>query len=140
MRTILRESLAPHSRPPPPKGPSCWARQLVTLAMCKLCDIACHLFVLQAMALNGSLQVGSALLMLGLTAWTRGWCCNKQQQEGNPDGERRTSELFGGAVLAAGIPEEEPPGTVPDLAVELALIQPGTVCAVRKRASLDDRS
>jgi hypothetical protein len=29
--------------------------------------------------------------------------------------------LVGGALLAAGIPEEEPPGTVPDLAVELSV-------------------
>jgi hypothetical protein len=89
--------------------------------------------MLQAMALNGSLQLASALLMLGLAAWSWCWCCNKQQPEAPDDvpwADRVGSELVGGAVMAAGIPEEEPPGTVPDLAVELAHSQ------LRKPASL----
>jgi hypothetical protein len=114
------------------------------------------LLLLQAMILNGSLQVASALLMLGLACWTRGWLCcgnsikrskqQQQQQREKPgcleagelaagdaaaDATRPGSQaLLGGAVLAACVPEEEPPGTVPDLAVELSAV------SLRRKAQL----
>lgn len=99
------------------------------------------------MILNGSLQVASALLMLGLACWSRGWLCcgslklrrssaQQQQQRDKPvcveEGERADGDtdtarlgsqaLLGGAVLAACLPEEELPGTVPGLAVELSAV------------------
>lgn len=112
------------------------------------------------MVLNGSLQVASALLMVGLAGWTRGWCRRKKHLSRNGRREAQTGNqhhqtpkdtiaeerhesvtLVGGALLAAGIPEEEPPGTVPDLAVELSQMSATMSLScdshVRKRASLD---
>lgn len=105
------------------------------------------------MVLNGSLQVASAMLMVGLAGWTRGWCRRNKhlprnscptgdhhdhaQQVGGDVEHEGPAALVGGALLAAGIPEEEPPGTVPDLTVELSHVSLRCDSRLRKRASLD---
>lgn len=87
---------------------------------------------MQAMALNGSLQFISSLLMVGLAAWHGGWWCfrgrSKQQQQQHPAGHEDAETmvvmpLVGGATaaMAAAMADEEPPGTIPDLAVELTV-------------------
>jgi hypothetical protein len=105
---------------------------------------------LQAMALNGSLQFISSLLMVGLAAWHGGWWCfrgrAKQQQAllreqqlpaGHEDAETMmVMPLVGGATaaMAAAMADEEPPGTIPDLAVELTV---PAVTHLHRRKSVD---
>lgn len=82
----------------------------------------------QAMALNGSLQFISSLMMVGLAAWTGGWWCFKSrkaqlQKEAAEAEAMVVMPLVGGATaaMAAALMDEEPPGTIPDLSVELTV-------------------
>lgn len=130
----------------PHTGPHVPSLDMLSNAMCA----AWMRHAVQAMVLNGGLQVASALLMVGLAGWMRGWCSRRgkgMQATPQPAYQSNSSELgallVGGALLASGIPEEEPPGTVPDLAVELSVahkVSPLSGGTLQRRKSGESQS
>jgi len=94
---------------------------------------------MQAMTLNGCLQIVSGLLMAGLAAWLRGWC-RKQRTEPEDGAEERVQSmpLVGpAAALAAAVADEEPAGSIP----EVEVVELSHTCIseaeLRKRKSVD---
>lgn len=130
----------------PHTGPHVPSLDMLSNAMCP----AWMRHAVQAMVLNGGLQVASALLMVGLAGWMRGWCSrrNKSMQHAPQpaypsDSSESGGSLIVGALLASGIPEEEPPGTVPDLAVELSvthMVSPLSGGTLQRRKSGESHS
>lgn len=75
---------------------------------------------MQAMTLNGCLQIVSGLLMAGLAAWLRGWCRKQLKEPDDGVGEERVQSmpLVGpAAALAAAVADEEPAGSIPEVEV-----------------------
>lgn len=59
--------------------------------------------------------------MVGLAGWLRGWCTRGRGDRSTRD-ERTPSPCIGAAAaMAAAVADEEPPGTIPDLEVELSI-------------------
>lgn len=69
--------------------------------------------------LSGCLQIGAALLMVGLAAWSRGWLCCKHMRMQRSSSEPLDVGAMPSAVAATAMSQDDLACSLPELGVQL---------------------